>query len=572
MPRFSTVTPAEVLNAAARPAALGLLLLSLAGCAQFDRLKSKVDAGQQRVDALQSELQAFARMRPVIVHERPRLAGESIDLQPAPARPAVLEQRVALVSAGLGLERLLSLLSQETGLAIRLVDTAAALSARQTAGTALRFEGPLHELLDQLARDHGLYWRLDAARGRISLLRFETRHFPLALPAGARTVQAGIAGGSIGSGAAGGGGTGSIGVNLGELQVNPYAAVTRVLASMLLEEGQQVEVLGASGGNASPTPGVGNAASLTPALTAVSSSPGAAGAASSNLHANAREPLQALGGRIIVSPELGTVTVTATPPTLDRIQTYLKDINARLARNVSIDVRIYDLTLSEEAGASFSMDLLYRRMNDVGLSLVGGSNPPLQGGTPGQLLFEVANPSSRFSGSTLLLRALSSFGRVSVATSGQVLALNGQPAPLQVADQITYLASSSVTRSGDLGQLATTTLTPGTVVVGLTANFLPQILDDNRILLQYQLTVSSLRSLNTVSSGTSVIQTPNVFTQSVQQQALLRDGQSVVLFGYEDERASTDGSLGLGNVGRTARGNRTVRVIQLQVFGGGGDV
>jgi type II secretory pathway component HofQ len=108
------------------------------------------------------------------------------------------------------------------------------------------------------------------------------------------------------------------------------------------------------------------------------------------------------------------------------------------------------------------------------------------------------------------------------------------------------------------------------VVVGLTANFLPQVLGDNRILLQYQLTSSSLAGMSTVSSGNSSIQTPTVASQSLQQQAFVRDGEAIVLFGLEQNASSVTGSQSIPvNVGRDASKSRTLRVIMLQVFGGG---
>jgi len=239
---------------------------------------------------------------------------------------------------------------------------------------------------------------------------------------------------------------------------------------------------------------------------------------------------------------------------------------------VLIDLKIYDVALDDKEGAGLSADIVFSRLNRYGLEVVSAPSVGFGSTTPGQATLEVSNPNSKFNGSQLVAEALSSFGNLSVTTSGQVMAINGQPAPLQIAEEINYLASASTTVYGAFDQLRSTSLTPGSRVVGLTANFLPTILADNRILLQYQLTMSSLLALDTISSGGTSIQTPRIASQSVQQQAFVRDGQTLVLFGFEQNRSGMDGNVSLLGASRVATGKRSLRVIVMQIHGGSKDV
>jgi len=165
-----------------------------------------------------------------------------------------------------------------------------------------------------------------------------------------------------------------------------------------------------------------------------------------------------------------------------------------------------------------------------------------------------------------VVQALSQFGNVALQTQGQVLAVNGQPSPIQVANEINYLASSASTQTANVG--TTTTLVPGTKVVGFTANFLPMILGDNRILLQYQLQLSQLTALTQVSSAGSLIQTPQISTQSLQQQAFVRDGQSIVLFGFDQTRDSIGSAASMSGASKAAHSERQMVVIVIQVNAG----
>lgn len=567
-----------------------LWALALTGCATEARVSAGLRETQSAAEALREQLLAGARPLASTRRTTPKLAGERIPVHATPEWPSVLREDFFYTTSGQSLERILSNLSEQTGLSIRTTElserpsAARALDPTRRLGRAVldvAWSGPLSGLLDQLARDTDMYWRFVPSTGGVELYRYETRHFSVNVPMGTRAVAGGIS--SSGSGAQAGAGaaqrpgapapqgqsmgTGSIGVQLADLVINPFAAITRTITSMLLEDDPEVDLLGGAAAGQQGATGATGAVQPQGMRAGV----GAMGAMG-------RQGMGA-ASRVVVSPELAMVTVTASPPTLERVAAYLKQVNEQFARNVTIDVRVYDVALDDETGLGFSLETLYQSMGSFGLSLTGGPAVPFGRGPAGQLTFEVANPAARFNGSQLLGQALARFGAVSVSTSGQVLAVNGQPAPFQVADEISYLASTSVRADrlagggvvDGLPGLAplVVDLTPGSVVVGLTANFLPQILEDNRILLQYQLTVSELRSLTTVTSGAASIQTPNVFTQSLQQQAVLRDGQSIVLFGYGQDRAERDTRISIGGSNRTSGEKRNLRVIQIQVFGGG---
>lgn len=259
------------------------------------------------------------------------------------------------------------------------------------------------------------------------------------------------------------------------------------------------------------------------------------------------------------------ITVTARPQAVERIAAYINSINARFAQNVMIDFKVLNLTLDNNMSAGFSLDLLYKQLNNNGLSVVGGA--PLQAGTttPGRMVFSNGNPNSQWKGSEIVAEALMQFGTVAVKTEGQVTAINGQPAPFQMAEEVTYLASSQTTTAPSVG--STTALTPGSRIVGFTANMTPLVLGDNRILLQYQMEISRI-TLAQASSGNATIQTPRVSKQSLQNQAFMRDGEVIVLFAFDQNRDSADSALSLGGTSRIGRGERSLVVIVMQVSGG----
>jgi len=355
--------------------------------------------------------------------------------------------------------------------------------------------------------------------------------------------------------------TGLIRVNTGGIAIDPYDALKRTITAMLVQDGglsdskqRKPDIARDEQRSVMPDDDSINFVDSEISSSRIGSAPRG-------------ERLATISSQVVVTPEMATVTVTAPPSSLDRISEYIDDVNMRFTRNVMIDVKIYDVLINDTSGAGFSVDLLYRKLGDYGVQFSNGTM-----GVLGGIADATANViPSRFAGSQAIVRALSSFGRIAAITSGQVIAVNGQPAPLQIGSEITYLAGTETLDRGTsvTGTRLDTHLVTKQINVGLTANFLPQVLKNNHILLQYQLTSRALAGMSTVvgSDGNS-IQLPTVTSQTLQQQAFVKDGESIVLFGIEQNQSGISGNAGIPlTYARDSSSERTLRVIVMQVFG-----
>lgn len=548
-------------RAVAGAVALVMALSSLGGCAQLAQAEAKVKRVEEIATTLRDQSVANASSAAVSRTSRPRLAGQEITLRAQNALPDLFARRVSYSTQGAqSLSDVLDGIATLAGLTIRANEIAQSQQHGQPAPGAMpppgaatgllpgrvqmEFNGPLHGLLDELANRNDASWRYLAKSHTVEFFKYETRTLSVHLPAGAKTVEAaislsGVSGGSNG-GSSGSGGTGNVTVSQ-SMTVDPWASIMAGVQS----------ILGDPPGGGLPAGGAPGGPGASATKAAVATATGAAGRASAN-------------------PAFGIITVTARPAAVERIASYINSINARFAQNVMIDIKIFNLTLDSQAAMGFSLDLLYQRLNRYGVSVVGAGPQQAGTGTPGQITIAATDASSRWNGSVAVAQALSQFGNVALQTQGQVLAINGQPSPIQVANEVNYVASSATTTAANVG--STTTRTPGSRVVGFTANFLPLILGDNRILLQYQMQISALTALTTVGSGDNSIQTPQISSQSLQQQAFVRDGQAIVLFGFDQNRDTANTAAGLGNASIAARTERQLMVIVMQVNGGAKDV
>ena len=549
-----------------RTTAAALAITFLAGCAEIPKSINRAKQAESTATAFRDAAVENATSASVSRTSRSRLAGEEIQLRAKDALPAVFARQITFNTQGAqSLSEALDTVSTMAGISIRSSEISGSKTSTAnpmvpapqvgaiTGRFTLEYSGTLRRLLDEIASRNEASWRYVARTNSIEFFRYETKTLSVYLPPGTKTIDSsislsGISGGGSGGGEGGGGGPGggnNGGANVAVTQnmtINPWGSIMGGIQSILSEGG------GAS--NEQSQLGMGRSTGVQSKATMTSAS-GPAGRAAAN-------------------PELGIITVTARPEALARITAYINSVNARFAQNVLIDIKVFNLTMDTQASLGFSLDALYNNLGKYGVSVVGAN--PLQPatGTPSQMTITKQGANSRWNGSQVVAQALAQFGNVALQTQGQVIAINGQPSPIQVANEVNYLASSATTQTANVG--STTTLTPGSRVVGFTANFLPMILGDNRILLQYALQISSLTALTQISSGTNSIQTPQISSQSLQQQAFVNDGQAIVLFGFDQNRDSSGASAGFAGASKVIQSERQMVVIVIQVNGGSKNV
>lgn len=281
-------------------------------------------------------------------------------------------------------------------------------------------------------------------------------------------------------------------------------------------------------------------------------------------------------GKAVVSPATGTITVTDVPSIVRQVEHFVRQQNASLGRQVVINVQVLSVDVTGSHDYGINWDLAYNSLSqnfgwsfsNAFSSVAGASNLSLRvldtaGGASGTA--DVA----RWRGSSAIIQALSEQGKVSQVTSAAVTTLNNQPVPVQSGRQIAYLASSETTLSGET---STTALTPGVVSTGFSMNLMPHILEGDQLLLQYSMDLSSLLSLNRVTSGTSTIETPEVETRNFLQRVRLNSGDTLVVAGFEQTNIDAN-NAGVGNARNVMAGGsvsgkktRNALVILIQPF------
>ncbi|WP_116138412.1 secretin N-terminal domain-containing protein [Trinickia diaoshuihuensis] len=264
------------------------------------------------------------------------------------------------------------------------------------------------------------------------------------------------------------------------------------------------------------------------------------------------------GAQVVADKNLGVLTVTGTPPQCDRVEAWVKNLDAMFGKQVAIDVHVYQVQLSREENYGLNLTLAYQSASGhTGLKVTGAA-PPTVTSSSSPMTFGANILSGTMNGTTAAVQALSTLGNVSQLISRSGITQNGKLLALQAAKQQSYVSSTQSTQTASVG--SSTTMQTATLVPGFTSSFLPKVIN-GRILIDFDMTLSDLLSLQTFTSGSgsgqSSVQLPTMQVTRFEQSVSLKPGETLVLTGMRQQQTSST--------------NNGVGSPYVPIFGGGVD-
>ncbi|EAA5574134.1 hypothetical protein BJI68_25995 [Escherichia coli] len=265
-------------------------------------------------------------------------------------------------------------------------------------------------------------------------------------------------------------------------------------------------------------------------------------------------------GEYYVSQSTSSVLVKTSPSMMRKVAEYLDNQNKKLERQVSVDVQVYSVSVDDTSQFSLTLNALLKRNGGI----FGSVNSNFSSAT-GTTLTGFWNSDGNKDNSALI-SALESTGNVSTVTSSVVTTMSGQPVPVLVGNERTYISEVGTTLNNNT---STTSATTDTITSGFLMNLLPRIMDNGNILLQYNITLSSLVGANNgfenVTVGGTTIQLPDIDKRSFIQSSMLKNGSTLVLAGYEQKRNEVAdqgvGSPGFKLLGGKRNGSKSREIM-----------
>ncbi len=299
------------------------------------------------------------------------------------------------------------------------------------------------------------------------------------------------------------------------------------------------------------------------------------------------------GRSVVVNPSSGVVLVRALPNDLRSVEKYLRATQLIAERQVMLEAKIIDVTLSEDFQAGVNWGVFRSGPNSFsglgvgqpGATLTAGAGtaqtigppPQLPGAavvptlsvTPGQAgsiaasllgkgFIGLAFQTSNFAA---LLNFLETQGSVSVLSSPRIATLNNQKALLKVGDDGFFVNNLTVTpgTTNAAGVTGPATITPQfqSMFSGISLDVTPQIDEDGNIILHVHPAVTTITESNKVidlGGATGAITLPLAVSRINETDSIVRvqDGNIVAIGGLMRQAQSADRSQLPGATGFAA--------------------
>ncbi|MFS1862515.1 pilus (MSHA type) biogenesis protein MshL [Vibrio tasmaniensis ZS-17] len=249
------------------------------------------------------------------------------------------------------------------------------------------------------------------------------------------------------------------------------------------------------------------------------------------------------GQSVVVTPQASVITVRAYPDEIREVREFLGISQKRLQRQVILEAKIMEVTLSDGYQQGISWSNLSKSIGSGGVVVdrPGGTLPPLD--AISSLLGGQTNVTISDGSFEAVLSFMDTQGDLNVLSSPRVTAANNQKAVIKVGTDEYYVTDlSSSVGSGDNANVAPEVeLTP--FFSGISLDVTPQIDDKGSVFLHVHPAVieveEEVKELN-LGSTTGVVQLPLAKSSIRESDSVIRakDGDVVVIGGLMKSNTS----------------------------------
>ncbi|MGX9712660.1 type II secretion system protein GspD [Janthinobacterium lividum] len=269
------------------------------------------------------------------------------------------------------------------------------------------------------------------------------------------------------------------------------------------------------------------------------------------------------GSTVTRSEGSGRMVVKTSREMQSQVRDFLKSENTSMLRQAQIQFDIYSVRTADNDERGLNWSAVFNTLSGIyGANITSPST--LTGATSGSIGLNIlntgdgnnSNTSARFGNSSVIVNLLKQYGTSVQYRPVSLLALNRTWAKKSRLSTEGYLAETTPGPASSTGVgapgLKTDKITTGDQYVAL-----PQILDNNTVLLKFGVSLSDLLGLFdvTVGSGLTIqkVQTPRVSSVNDQYTVALKPGEVIAISGLSrlvtttDQRSLAEGaSIGWG--------------------------
>lgn len=232
-------------------------------------------------------------------------------------------------------------------------------------------------------------------------------------------------------------------------------------------------------------------------------------------------------GRLVVNRLSGTIHFTDVPARVAEVDSFLKSLQSALHRQVIIDARILEVTLSDDSALGIDWSKISFK------NLVSASTSTINSIIDSNDGFGVKANTLNVEAFDGLLQALEQQGTVRIVSQPRIRTMNNQPTLIKVGTDKTFFTKSS-TRHVNLGGNFDETITekPKTFTEGLVLSLTPQISKDRWVMLDISPVITRILETTVSPNGSTA---PVLDVKQASTLVRARDGETIILGGLIQE-------------------------------------
>ena len=249
-------------------------------------------------------------------------------------------------------------------------------------------------------------------------------------------------------------------------------------------------------------------------------------------------------GKIAVNSLAGTILVTDRKKNLDNVANYITILTTRLNRQVDLDVKVLDVTFTDDRLFSINWNEVVKKVGNTTLTAAALLTP---GAIPTTVFPGLGSgiPQLAITNTTMdiLIKAVEDQGLVRVASQPRVRSLNHQPAVIKVVKDDPFFTSQSNVLQSTSGNAQGNNVQVNSVETGTVLSITPQISDNEKITMEILPSVTVLTGTATFpeGSGTNAQSTaPKLTSKQASTVVRVNDRDTVAMGGFiEDQVVQT---------------------------------
>lgn len=231
-------------------------------------------------------------------------------------------------------------------------------------------------------------------------------------------------------------------------------------------------------------------------------------------------------GRVVPSQPTSSVMVYTTPEVMSQVDDFMQAQKARYSKQIFFEINFYSLKHTRDAEHAINWNVLFASLTgNKGLNLV---SPGAIASGAGMLTANIVRSNANI---TATLRALNTMGNAAHLLTIPVTASNAQFSQVSNEDLQEYISATQTTQTANVG--ASTSVTKGLISTGMGLDLLPNLLDNDTVQLQLAFRLAESSPFKTIPIGGNEISNANLSRRTFSQRAFLRNGEMLVLNGFE---------------------------------------